>query len=141
MVKPLFRGLYHSHFFIRALLYRAVRWFFYWEPIFRGRCDSVGKNLELALLPDIASHVQIHLGNNVHLNGFFGVGSGRLTDAPRLELHDNVHVGHLVTFAIGKEIIIEDGVMIANQCYFADTDSHLIEPRTTLQRSGPASVA
>jgi len=126
-IAPLFRGLYHLHFFVRTLLYRTIR-FFYWEPIFRGRCNSVGKNLELTLLPDIASHVQIDVGNNVRLNGFFGVGSGRAFQTPRLVIKDNVHIGHLITFAINKEIIIEDGVMIANECYFADTDAHPTDP-------------
>jgi acetyltransferase-like isoleucine patch superfamily enzyme len=127
IVAPIFRGLYHLHFFVRTLLYRTIR-FLYWEPIFRGRCDSVGKNLELALLPDIASHVQILVGNNVHLNGFFGVGSGRAYEKPRLVIKDNVRIGHQITFAINQEIIIEDGVMIANKCHFADSDSHPTEP-------------
>jgi acetyltransferase-like isoleucine patch superfamily enzyme len=126
-IAPMFRGLYHVHFFVRTMLYRAVR-FFYWEPIFRGRCESVGKNLEMILLPDIASHVQIFVGDNVHLNGFFGVGSGRASESPRLVLQDNVHVGHMCYFAVNKEIVIEAGVMIANHCYFADTDSHPVEP-------------
>lgn len=127
IVAPLFRGLYHLHFFIRTLLYRAIR-FFYWEPIFRGRCDSVGKNLEMTLLPDIASHVRITVGDDVHLNGFFGAGSGRAYEKPRLVIQNNVHIGHLVTFTVNQEIIIEDGVMIANKCYFADSDSHPTEP-------------
>jgi acetyltransferase-like isoleucine patch superfamily enzyme len=137
IVAPLFRGLYHFHFFVRTVLYRAVR-FFYWEPIFRGRCESVGKNLDMILLPDIASHVQIFVGNNVHLNGFFGVGSGRANESPRLVIQDNVHIGHQVTFAINKEIVIEDGAMIANRCYFADTDSHPIDPDLRVAGTPPA---
>jgi acetyltransferase-like isoleucine patch superfamily enzyme len=137
VIAPVFRGLYHLHFFVRTLLYRAIR-FLYWEPIFRGRCESVGKNLEMILLPDIASHVQLRVGNNVHLNGFFGVGSGRAYERPRLILEDNVHVGHQVTFAIGKEIVIEEGVMIANNCYFADTDSHPVEPELRVAGCPPA---
>lgn len=135
---PLFRGVYHLHFFLRTVLYRLVR-FFYWEPIFRGRCDSVGKNLEMILLPDIASHVNISLGDNVHLNGFFGVGSGRANFAPRLEIGDNVHIGHQVTFAINQEIVIEEGVMIANRCYFADTDSHPVEPHLRVAGLPPSA--
>jgi acetyltransferase-like isoleucine patch superfamily enzyme len=137
VIAPAFRGLYHLHFFLRTLLYRAIR-FFYWEPIFRGRCDSVGKNLELILLPDIASHVQVHIGDNVHLNGFFNVGSGRASEAPRLVIHDNVQLGHLTTFTINKEIVIESGVMIADKCYFADTDAHPIEPELRVAGAPPA---
>jgi acetyltransferase-like isoleucine patch superfamily enzyme len=137
VVAPVFRGLYHLHFFIRTLLYRTIR-FLYWEPIFRGRCDSVGKNLSMILLPDIASHVQIHLGDNVHLNGFFNVGSGRSNESPRLVIGDNVQLGHHVTFTINKEIVIEEGVMIADYCYFADTDAHPLEPDLRVAGLPPA---
>lgn len=136
LIAPLFRGFYNLHFFLRALLYRTIR-FLYWEPIFRGRCDSVGKNLELALLPDIASHVLIEVGNDVHLNGFFNVGSGRASERPRMVIGDNVHIGHLITFTVNKEIILEDGVMIANHCYFADTDAHPIEPELRIAGQPP----
>ena len=54
-------------------------------------------------------------------------------------IQDNVHIGHQITFAIGKEIIIEDGVMIANQCYFADTDSHPTEPDLRVANQPPSA--
>jgi acetyltransferase-like isoleucine patch superfamily enzyme len=137
VVAPFFRGLYHLHFFLRTLLYRTVR-FLYWEPIFRGRCDSVGKNLELTLLPDIASHIQIQVGDDVHLNGFFNVGSGRANERPRLIIRDKVHIGHHVTFTVNQEIVLEDGVMIADYCYFADTDAHPVDPELRVAGRPPA---
>src|SRR5882724_7905789 len=78
-LRPVFRGVYFLHFVIRGLIWQALR-FFYWGPIFRARCDSVGKNLMLTLLPDVPDHVRLHLGDNVHLNGFFGAGASRMFD-------------------------------------------------------------
>src|SRR5579871_5474100 len=65
---PLFRGMYHFHFGVRAAFMRTMS-FLYWEPIFRARCEKVGKNLVVVLLPDVSSNVQLLLGDNVHLNG------------------------------------------------------------------------
>lgn len=125
-MKPLFRGVYHLHFTIRGLYMRAMS-YFYWEPIFRARCDSAGKNLVVTLLPDIDSNVHVILGDNVRLNGHIGIMSGKWFKAPRLVVHDNVHIGHLVSFTINREIVIEEGVMIASNCYFADTDAHPVD--------------
>ncbi len=123
---PLFRGLYYFHFTVRGLYWRVMA-FCYWEPLFRARCERAGKNLMVTLMPDISSNVRVYVGDNVRLNGHMGVMSGAMF-TPRLEIHDNVHVGHLVTFTINREIVIEEGVMIASNCFFADTDAHPIDP-------------
>lgn len=140
-VRPLFRGVYFLHFAIRSFIWRLLR-FFYWGPIFRARCDSVGKNLMLTLLPDVAGHLRLQVGDDVHLNGFFGVGSSRMFDDPVLRLGNRVHMGHMVVFVINKEITIEDDVLIASNCYFADTDAHPVDPekRTRNEPPDPNSV-
>jgi acetyltransferase-like isoleucine patch superfamily enzyme len=135
-LRPVFRGFYLLHFAIRSLVWQLLR-FFYWGPIFRGRCDSVGKNLMLTLLPDVPDHVHLHVGDNVHLNGFFGAGASRMFDNPTLRFGNNVHVGHMVQFAVNKEILIEDGVKIASNCYFADTDAHPIDPERRARDEPP----
>jgi len=135
-LRPLFRGVYFLHFTIRGLIWRALR-FFYWGPIFRARCDSVGKNLMLTLLPDVRGHIRLHVGDNVHLNGFFGAAGSRMFDNPTLRFGNEVHVGHMVAFAINKEIAIEDGVKIASNCYFADTDAHPLDPERRARNEPP----
>ena len=126
VLAPLFRAIYHFHFSVRSLYWRGMS-FFYWEPLFRARCEQAGKNLMVTLMPDIASNVRVYVGDNVRLNGHMGVMSSRMFQ-PRLVLGNNVHVGHLVTFTINREVVIEDGVMIASNCFFADTDAHPLDP-------------
>jgi len=135
-LRPLFRGVYFLHFTIRGLIWQALR-FFYWGPIFRARCDSVGKNLMLTLLPDVRGHIRLHVGDDVHLNGFFGAAASRMFDNPTLRFGNEVHVGHMVQFAVNKEIVIEDGVKIASNCYFADTDAHPLDPERRARNEPP----
>src|SRR5207244_4318782 len=47
---PLFRGLYLLHVFCRELLSSALR-FFWYEPLFRSQCESVGENFQMEQLP------------------------------------------------------------------------------------------
>jgi acetyltransferase-like isoleucine patch superfamily enzyme len=44
----------------------------------------------------------------------------------------------MVTFVVNKEITIEDGVMIANSCFFADSDGHPIDPELRASGAPPA---
>jgi acetyltransferase-like isoleucine patch superfamily enzyme len=136
-LRPLFRGLYFLHFGIRGTFWQLLR-FFYWGPIFRAHCESVGKHLTITLLPDVPGHVRLYIGDNVHLNGFFGVGASRMFDNPTLRFGNNVHVGHMVFFVVNKEIVVEDGVLIASNCYFADTDAHPIDPERRMRNEPPS---
>ncbi len=135
-LRPFFKGIYWLHFAVRGLYWRFLI-FFYRGPIFKARCDSVGKNLMLDLLPDVPGHLRLLLGDNVRLNGFFGVNSSRLFEHPTLRIGNNVHVGHMVSFIINKEVTIEDGVMIANYCHFADTDGHPTDPERRVAGEPP----
>jgi acetyltransferase-like isoleucine patch superfamily enzyme len=136
LLRPLFRSIYHMHFAVRGLYWRVLI-YFYRGPIFRARCDLVGKGLAVNLLPDVPGHLRLILGDNVHLNGFFGVSSSRLFEKPTLRMGNNVHVGHMVSFIINKEVVIEDGVMIANYCHFADTDAHPTDPERRVAGAPP----
>jgi acetyltransferase-like isoleucine patch superfamily enzyme len=137
LLRPIFRGLYHLHFAIRALYWRIII-FFYRGPVFRARCDSAGKNMSVHLLPDVADNVHLFVGDDVHFNGFFGVSSSRLFPNATLRIGNNVHVGHMVSFVINKEVTIEDGVMIANNVYFADTDGHPTDPERRVSGEPPS---
>jgi acetyltransferase-like isoleucine patch superfamily enzyme len=137
-LRPVFRTVYFLHFAVRGLYWQTLI-FFYSGPIFRARCDSVGKNLVVSRLPDVPGNLRLIIGDNVHLNGFFSANSSRLFENPTLRIGNNVHIGHMVGFVVNKAITLEDGVMIASNCYFADSDAHPIDPgRRT--RGEPPSI-
>lgn len=129
-VNPLLGGLYHGHQSGMA----ALRWaatYFYREPLFRGRCEKMGKRFTLSKMPYVISHARIYIGDDVNFFGKVDVFSGRIFDNPVLILGDRVDIGHNVSFVVNKEIIIEDDVNVASGVRFMDTDAH---PKDVLER-------
>jgi acetyltransferase-like isoleucine patch superfamily enzyme len=122
-IQPLLRGLFGLHQASVSLLRRTAM-YFYGEPLFRGRCEAVGKRLTLCRLPYIASHAKIYIGDDVKIFGKIDIFSGRSLDNPRLIIQNRVDIGHNVSFVVSREIVIEDDVLIASGARFMDTDGH-----------------
>lgn len=127
---PLLRAGFHT----QAAIMSAIRWalsYFVYEPLFRGRCESVGKHFRCSRMPYIVGHAKITLGDDVNFFGKVDVFSGRQVDEPRLVLGNRVDLGHNIIFLVSKEIRIDDDVNVASGVRFMDTDSH---PRDTMAR-------
>ena len=110
------------------------RWaftYFYREPVFRGRCERIGKRFRLTKMPFIIGHARIYIGDDVNFFGKVDVISGRVFDDPKLIIHNRVDIGHNVTFLVNKEIVIEDDVNVATGVRFMDSDAH---PRDAADR-------
>lgn len=122
-LKPFFRFLYGLHFAVIETFQRTAT-FFYREPLFRARCESVGRRLKLARLPEIYGHTKIHLGEGVSFTGTAAIASGRFFDQPTLIIKDRAIIGHQVLISVNQEIVIEEDVMIANNCSITDNDGH-----------------
>jgi acetyltransferase-like isoleucine patch superfamily enzyme len=129
-LNPLLRlGFIVQHAFMQGL-----RWtlsYFFYEPLFRGRCVSVGKRFRVSRMPFVVGHASIVIGDNVNFFGKVDVFSGRQLDEPRLVLGNRVDIGHNVVFLVNKEIVIEDDVNVASGVRFMDSDAH---PRDTMAR-------
>lgn len=107
--------------------FSMLRWaltFFYRGPLFRARCESVGKRFSLDRLPFIVGHTKICIGDDVNFFGQVDIHSGRIFDEPKLIIHNRVDIGHNVSFVVNKEIVIEDDVNVAGNVGFMDTDAH-----------------
>jgi acetyltransferase-like isoleucine patch superfamily enzyme len=121
-------------FNLQGMIMEFFRWaltYFYREPLFRGRCESVGKRFRLSRLPFVVSHAKIYIGDDVNFFGKVDVMSGRIFDEPRLVLGNRVDIGHNVVFLVNKEIVIEDDVNVASGVRFMDSDAH---PRDAADR-------
>lgn len=129
-VKPLLRLFYTIHQTIKHCFLWSVR-FFYFEPLFRGRCVSFGKRVFVSRLPLVSGQTRVYVGDDVNFFGKTSIFSGRIFDAPRLVIGNRVDVGHDVVFVVNKEIIIDDDVNIATGVRFMDTDAH---PRDASER-------
>ena len=127
---PLLRLLFN----FQALIVDAFRWaltYFWREPLFRGRCEVVGKHFRVSRMPFVMSHAKIYIGDDVNFFGKVDIQSGRIFDEPRLEIGNRVDIGHLVVFLVNKEIVIEDDVNVASGVKFMDSDAH---PRDAADR-------
>ena len=120
---PALRMLYACHQGAIWLFNWAMA-FFYYEPLFRGRCESVGKRFSLVKLPFVKGHTKIYIGDDVRMWGKVDIFSGRTFDEPKLILHNRVSIGHGSNFHINKEVVIEEGVNIAGNVSIRDTDAH-----------------
>jgi len=134
---PLPRFLYpvgRFFFELHHAVEMTLRWlvsYFYSEPLFRCRCESVGKRFKVWRMPFIAGHPKIYIGDDVNFFGRIDVFTGRLFDEPRLIIGNRVDLGHQTMFILNKEIVIEDDVNVASNVRFMDTDAH---PRDTMAR-------
>jgi acetyltransferase-like isoleucine patch superfamily enzyme len=126
--KGLFRAVYSGHLAIYRVL-RRLYIFLYAEPLLRGRCDHVGERLFLWDLPVIEGHTSIRIGDDASIYGKIGISSGRTLDDPKLVIGNGVSIGKGVYFGIDREVTIEDGVHIANDCCIRDNDGHPLDHR------------
>lgn len=122
-------GYAAQHSFMQGLRW-ALSYFFY-EPLFRGRCDSVGKRFRVWRMPFVVGHASILIGDDVNFFGKVDIFSGRQFDEPRLVIGNRVDIGHNVVFLVNKEIVFEDDVNVASGVRFMDTDAH---PRDAMAR-------
>ena len=137
LLKPAFRLLYELHYTVKYGFIRALTYLYY-EPIFRSRCERVGRRLQVWSLPHVSGHAKIYIGDNVSIYGHMGVGSGRVFDNPVLQIGNGVDIGHNVFFTVNKSVIIEDEVNIASNVYIMDSDAHPRDPHLRAQNLPPS---
>jgi acetyltransferase-like isoleucine patch superfamily enzyme len=127
---PVLRAGYHGAHGLEL----AIRWslaYFIYEPLFRGRCESVGKRFRCTRLPWVVGQSKIYIGDDVNFFGKVDIFSGSQLDQPRLVLKDRVDIGHNVIFMVNREIVLEEDVNVASGVRFMDSDAH---PRDTMAR-------
>ena len=116
-----------------------MRWLisnFWHVPLFKTRCEKVGKRLKL---PDgipylVGSHLRVRLGDNVMISRTT-IGASKVFDDPMLEIGNNSGVGYGTVISVTKRISIGDNVMIGTNCMIMDSDDHPINPALRLQRA------
>lgn len=122
-MKPLLRSLYELHYFVIQIV-RLLLTVLYRHPLFQGRCASFGKNVAIDGLPFVNGHVQIHIGDNVHLGGRLDIHSGRFMNQPQLVIKNNAELGWNVRITVNQEVVIEEDVRVSYDCRISDSDGH-----------------
>jgi acetyltransferase-like isoleucine patch superfamily enzyme len=120
--------------------FRRFRVVVCYGPVFKSYCAFCGRNLYIELVPAISGPVKIFVGNNVYISGALGIAGGHVLDAPELHIGNKVFLGHQVSFAVSREVVVEDGVLIAGGCHIADNDGHPLDPELRAQGLPPAAA-
>jgi len=128
-VVPLLHPLLYAEREFRLSLWHSLKQFLYYEPLFKSRCEKVGKGLKLFVgIPQIIGDLRLIVGNNVTLHGvstFIGV---KIFDKPILRIGDNTHLGYQVGITVGCDVSIGDNVLIGNRVGIFTYDMHPIDP-------------
>jgi acetyltransferase-like isoleucine patch superfamily enzyme len=121
---PALRVMYEAHFLI-LVIFARLRIFLYYEPLFRSRCASVGRNLTLYnALPYVDGHVAIHIGDDVIITGSLYIATGRFIDHPELRIGNRARIGAGSTISVNQSVVIEDDAIVGPNCRIADNDGH-----------------
>jgi acetyltransferase-like isoleucine patch superfamily enzyme len=121
----IFVPLYSAYRTLQALLTTLTR-IILWTPLFKGRLQHVGRNLNLyGGLPYISGPVEIKLGDNCRISGKTTIsGRGNSKLPPCLVVGSNIDIGWMTSIAVGSRVEIGDNVRVAGRCFLAGYPGH-----------------
>ena len=127
LTRPFFAMLYGVHVFGREGLICALR-FFWYEPLFRSQCVSVGESFQMESLPYLTGRGRIVLGDRVRLSGKSSFGfSNRLHAHPELVIGDDTFIGHDCSFGVADSVRIGSHCLLAGRVRVSDFDGHPLD--------------
>ena len=127
-IKPLCKLFYYERL-LRISIWNNFWRVFYYQPMFRSKCEQVGKNLRLiGGIPQIAGNLKVSLGKNVTLNGVSTFSGCKVYESPILRINNNVYIGYQVGIAVGNEVVIGNNVLIGNRVNIFGYDLHPVDP-------------
>lgn len=135
-IKFIHLPLYYLDYFIKITVRRIIS--VCWSiPLFKARCERVGKNLQLpnGIPLIIGSHLKIFLGDYVTI-GRSTIGASKIFDEPVLKIGNNSTIGYGTVISVAKEVAIGNDCMIAPNCIIMDGDDHPINPQRRLLKEG-----
>lgn len=126
-VKPVLRAMYVGHVAAREGLAFALRAFWF-EPLFRSQCRSVGSRFSMEQLPYLVGNGLIKIGDGVRLSGKSSlVFENRSRDLPEFTIGDETFVGHGCSFRIANSVTIGRHCLLARGVSVADFDGHPLD--------------
>ena len=128
---PVIPFLHQALYYERAL--RLALWngglrIFYYEPMFKTRCERVGRNLTLIDgIPVLMGNLRIRIGDNVTISGVTTFVGSKMANDPFLEIGSGSYIGYQTGIVTGNGVHIGDHVLIANRVFIAADDGHPID--------------
>jgi serine acetyltransferase len=123
-LRAMFGMLYQLHVCSRELMIWAAR-FFWFEPVFRSQCESIGPGFQMESLPYLRGNGRIVIGSGVRLSGMSTICfSTRVAMLPEFRIGDGTFIGHQCAFSIGRAIQIGTNCLLAANVRILDMDGH-----------------
>ncbi len=124
---PLCSLLYKLHVLTRSSVGWCLR-FFWYEPLLRSQCASVGDRFRMEQLPYIVGRGFVSIGNDVQFSGKPSFAfTRRHSSTPSLSIGDRTFLGHNCAITIAKRVTIGKDCLIAGGVRIADHDGHPLE--------------
>ena len=126
---PVIYGPLRAERAARHALWGGLTHLLYYEPMFRCRCVSCGKRLQLfGGMPEVRGDLRMIIGDDVELNGCAYYAAGKTHPQPTLVVGDNSHLGYMLNIAVGARVEIGSHVLIATGVSLIGYDSHPVDP-------------
>jgi len=123
-VKLIVSIIYDMHMIFSVACISAVR-FFYNEPLFRSKCERIGRRFRMEQLPHLTGSSSIEFGDNVRLSGKSAMAfSDQIVARPILKVGDGVFIGRDCGLHIAHSIKVGDNTLIAKGVSIYDFDGH-----------------
>jgi acetyltransferase-like isoleucine patch superfamily enzyme len=128
-LRPLFKFLYYERN-ARLAIWRNLIRILYQEPVFKSRCDTVGRRFMLRDegIPLVLGHLRLRIGTQCVISGVTTFAASKLADDPVLEIGDGTRIGYQSVILVGERVTIGRHCMIANRCFIAGADNHHPDP-------------
>jgi acetyltransferase-like isoleucine patch superfamily enzyme len=134
----LFKLFYLLHICIRDTWIWFTR-FFWFEPLFRSQCESIGSGFQMESLPYMQGKGRIHIGDNVRLSGKPSFSfNNHFSHLPELIIGNGTFIGHGSSISIAKSVSIGEHCLIAGGVRIYDLDGHPLD--ATTRRTGETSA-
>ncbi len=115
---------------LRINIWRTFWRVFYYQPIFRGRCHSCGRNFHIFNsgqgIPVIVGHLKIDIGDNVKIYDRSTLAGLTVGEDPNFIIGDNSSLNRSTSILVGNEVEIGKNCMI-NCNLITDNAGHNVE--------------
>jgi acetyltransferase-like isoleucine patch superfamily enzyme len=102
---------------------------FYHTPIFKLRCQKVGKGLNLiGGIPLVMGNLRLNIGDDVSLHGKSTFVGAKVFDNPTLTVGNNTSLGWELLIDVGCDVTIGSKVLIGGRVTIMSYDGHPANP-------------
>ncbi len=125
---PAPRAIFLPLWYLHHGILNGWRWLsrsFYYQPMFRARCETVGRNLRVDLgVPYVYGDLRIRLGDDVTMSAMSSLVSTSAGKDPVLEVGNRTYLGCRLTISVGSRVSIGNHVLVADNVFIADNPGH-----------------